>query len=319
MSDAAPDVSLRPATDGDKAFFLSLATDPAVTTNVGDGRPWTHERAAERFARGHAVTPRDAPGGWWTIERHSGSGAVDPVGIVVAEPQDADELEVGIWLLPRAWGQGLAAAAVAGLLARPEVHGLRIVAHVDPRNERARRLAAAMGFTEERTVAGRYGNQVIRLVLADRAASYPALPDGYEVDDDPARLDRDAIWQYLSTEAYWHRWRTRAVVEAQIDSAWRVVAVYHGDRQVGFGRVISDGVALAYLADVYVLGGHRGRGLGLALTRELVEGGGGASMRWLLHTADAHGLYERLGFAVAPETLMERPGAQRPPTRPGGQ
>ena len=146
-----------------------------------------------------------------------------------------------------------------------------------------------------------------------------ALPDGYELDDSPARLDRDAIWDYLSTEAYWHRWRTRRVVEAQIDSAWRVVGLYRGDSQVGFGRVISDGVALGYLADVYVLEAHRGRGLGLALARELMEGRGGAEMRWLLHTADAHGLYERLGFTIAPETLMERPGAQRPPMRPGGQ
>ena len=147
----------------------------------------------------------------------------------------------------------------------------------------------------------------------------PALPDGYELDDHPARLDRDAIWHYLSTEAYWHRWRTRDVVDAQIDSAWRVVGLYREASQVGFGRVTSDGVALAYLADVYVLDAHRGRGLGLAVARELVEGGDPAGMRWLLHTADAHGLYERLGFATAPETLMERPGAQRPPMRPGGQ
>ncbi|CAA9491114.1 MAG: Histone acetyltransferase HPA2 and related acetyltransferases [uncultured Solirubrobacteraceae bacterium] len=143
--------------------------------------------------------------------------------------------------------------------------------------------------------------------------------DGYELDDARERLDRDAIWRFLSTEAYWHRWRTRDLVETQIDSAWRVVGLYHGADQVGFGRVISDGVTLAYLADVYVLGPHRGRGLGVALTRELVEGGGAADMRWLLHTADAHGLYERLGFRTPPETLMERPGAQRPPTRPGGQ
>ena len=70
-----------------------------------------------------------------------------------------------------------------------------------------------------------------------------------------------------------------------------------------------------------MLDAHRGRGLGLGLGlgRELVERGGGAAMRWLLHTADAHGLYERLGFTTAPETLMERPGAQRPPTRLGGQ
>ena len=145
------------------------------------------------------------------------------------------------------------------------------------------------------------------------------LDGTYELDDDRARLDRDAIWDFLSTEAYWHRWRTREDVEAQIDSAWRVVGLYSDDRQVGFGRVVSDGVALAYLGDVYVLSDHRGRGLGLALTRELVEGGGAGDMRWLLHTADAHGLYARLGFQPAPGTLLERAGAQSPPMRSGGQ
>ncbi len=52
----------------------------------------------------------------------------------------------------------------------------------------------------------------------------------YEFDDDPDRIDRDAVWQWLSTEAYWGRWRTRADVEAQLDNAWRVVAAYHERR-----------------------------------------------------------------------------------------
>ena len=78
-------------------------------------------------------------------------------------------------------------------------------------------------------------------------------------------------------------------------------------------------MALAYVADVYVLAPHGGRGLGLALAHELVEDGDGASMRWLLDNANAHGLYERLGFSPPPATLMERAGAQRPPMRPGGQ
>jgi hypothetical protein len=48
----------------------------------------------------------------------------------------------------------------------------------------------------------------------------------FELSDDPARLDVDAVWTFLSTEAYWARWRTRADFEAQLASAWRVVGVY---------------------------------------------------------------------------------------------
>ncbi|MDX6235064.1 MAG: hypothetical protein QOH68_4224, partial [Nocardioidaceae bacterium] len=104
----------------------------------------------------------------------------------------------------------------------------------------------------------------------------------YELDDDPARLDRDAVWAFLSTEAYWARWRTRDDLDAQIDGAWRVIGAYAGDAQVGFARAISDGVALAYLADVYVLPAHRGRGIAQAMVAAMVDGAAGRQFRWLL-------------------------------------
>ncbi|MEZ5096084.1 MAG: GNAT family N-acetyltransferase [Nocardioides sp.] len=124
--------------------------------------------------------------------------------------------------------------------------------------------------------------------------------DGYELDDDPRRVDLGALWAYLSTEAYWGRFRTREDLAAQLASAWRVVGVYDAKgAQVGFARGISDGVALAYLADVYVLPEHRGRGLGHALMRVMVDEGPGSAYRWLLHTADAHDLYAAHGFRPA--------------------
>ncbi|WP_020672211.1 GNAT family N-acetyltransferase [Amycolatopsis nigrescens] len=133
------------------------------------------------------------------------------------------------------------------------------------------------------------------------------LDNGYEVDDDPARVDRDALWEFLSTSAYWARWRTREHVHRQLDCAWRVVGVYRGGEMVGFARAISDGVSLAYLADLYVLDSHRGHGLGKELVRAMVEEGPGAGLRWLLHTDDAHGLYRQFGFAEPDHTFLERP------------
>jgi GNAT superfamily N-acetyltransferase len=78
-------------------------------------------------------------------------------------------------------------------------------------------------------------------------------------------------------------------------------------RMVGFARAISDGVAYAYLADVYILPGSRGRGLGKLLIHAMIEDGSGAWFRWCLHTADAHGLYARFGFAPPNDTYLERP------------
>jgi GNAT superfamily N-acetyltransferase len=143
--------------------------------------------------------------------------------------------------------------------------------------------------------------------MRDCGAMKRELPGGYELDDDPGRVDLDAVFRYLSEESYWAAGRSRETVERLLREAARVVGVYHGDRQVGFARAVSDGVAVAYLADVYVLSEHRGRGLGEELVREMVERGRFANVRWLLHTTDAHELYARVGFGAPAERLMERP------------
>ena len=82
---------------------------------------------------------------------------------------------------------------------------------------------------------------------------------------------------------------------------------------MGFGRAVSDGVAFAYLADVYLEPAVRGRGLGVALVRFMIDEGPGREFRWTLHTRDAHGLYARFGFVAPPPSALERPGA-RPAT-----
>ena len=135
------------------------------------------------------------------------------------------------------------------------------------------------------------------------------IPEGYELDDDRSRLDVDAAWELLDRYAYWARFRTRDVVERQLAGAWRVLAAYHDGRLIGFGRAMSDGETLGYLADVVVAPEHRGRGIGRALARRLVEDGPAIRWRWMLHTRDAHGLYASLGFAPAGGNYLERPGA----------
>jgi GNAT superfamily N-acetyltransferase len=134
------------------------------------------------------------------------------------------------------------------------------------------------------------------------------LVDGYELDDDPARIDLDAVHAYL-TSSYWAEGRSRETVERLVYSAQRVVGLYAYGRQVGFCRAVSDDASLAYLADVYVLPEHRGRGLGVELVREMIDNGPYAARRWLLHTRDAHQLYRRFGFGPPGERLMERPPA----------
>jgi GNAT superfamily N-acetyltransferase len=134
-----------------------------------------------------------------------------------------------------------------------------------------------------------------------------ALPGGVEIDDDPGRIDVAAVHRYLAGESYWASGRSFETVERLVREASRVVGLYHDGALVGFARAVSDGVAVAYLADVYVLPGYRGQGLGEELVREIVERGELANVRWLLHTRDAHALYAKVGFGGPGERLMERP------------
>ena len=131
------------------------------------------------------------------------------------------------------------------------------------------------------------------------------LGDGYELDDDPARIDREAAHRYL-TQSYWAGGRPREVQDALIDGAARVVGLYHDSDQVGFSRTLSDGYSQSYLADVYVLDEHRGRGLGVELVRFTVDEGPFAKTKWFLHTRDAHDLYRKFGFVEPDERALER-------------
>jgi GNAT superfamily N-acetyltransferase len=133
-----------------------------------------------------------------------------------------------------------------------------------------------------------------------------ALPGGYELDDDPVRVDVDAVHDFLANHSYWAAGRPREAVARLLANAQRLAGLYTSGAQVGFSRTVSDGVAFAYLADVYVLPEHRGRGLGLELVRFSVEEGPYAGLKWLLHTADMHALYRKFGFGEPDERLMAR-------------
>jgi GNAT superfamily N-acetyltransferase len=134
------------------------------------------------------------------------------------------------------------------------------------------------------------------------------LPDGYELDDDPARIDVDVVHEFLSEQSYWAQGRPHAMVVASIEGSQRVVGLYHAGTLVGFARVVTDKAVFAMLADVFVLPEHRARGLGVELVRETVDSGSFRDLNWWLVTDDAHGLYTKLGFSEerSPRTTMRR-------------
>jgi GNAT superfamily N-acetyltransferase len=133
------------------------------------------------------------------------------------------------------------------------------------------------------------------------------LGEGYELDDDRSRIDIAAVHRFISEQSYWAAGREYAVQEELVREATRVVGLYHDGAQIGFCRAVwMVGLPFVYLADVYVLTAHRGRGLGVDLVRQMVEEGPYADRSWVLHTGDAHALYRKFGFREPDERLMER-------------
>ena len=130
----------------------------------------------------------------------------------------------------------------------------------------------------------------------------------YEISSDPARRDLDVVHRYLSEESYWAGGIPRATVERAVAHSL-CFGVYAPEGQVGFARVVSDRATVAYLADVFVLSAHRGRGLSKRLMAAVTAHPELQGLRrWMLATADAHGLYRQHGFAALarPERFMER-------------
>jgi GNAT superfamily N-acetyltransferase len=141
-------------------------------------------------------------------------------------------------------------------------------------------------------------------------------PDGVEIDDDVGRVDIRAVHRFLAEESYWASGRDLVTVERLVREATRVVGAYDGDRQIGFARCFSDRETLAWVGDVYVEASHRGRGIGEAVVRFLIEGSDFPGIRWMLGTADAHTFYAKLGFGAPGERILERPRAAGDPPAP---
>ncbi len=134
-----------------------------------------------------------------------------------------------------------------------------------------------------------------------------ALPDNYELVDDPARVDPAAVHAYLS-RSYWAEGIPLDVVKRSIEGS-HCVAVFHEGQQIAFARAVTDYATFGYLMDVHVLEEHRGKGLSHAMVRYFLEHEQMQGFRrWSLFTLDAHGLYRQHGFdsPAHPERLMTR-------------
>ena len=131
----------------------------------------------------------------------------------------------------------------------------------------------------------------------------------FEIDCGRDRLKIDIIQDFLVNDSYWAAERTIEQTRTAIENSI-CFGVYHGERQVGFARVVSDLATFAYLGDVFIIEEFRGQGLSKWLMETIISYPDLQGLRrWLLATRDAHSLYEKFGFhgLTFPERWMERP------------
>jgi GNAT superfamily N-acetyltransferase len=131
--------------------------------------------------------------------------------------------------------------------------------------------------------------------------------DNFTISTDPARLDIDAICDFL-TRSYWANGRPRERTERALRNSL-VFGIYAGEKQIGVARVVTDYSIFAYLCDVFIHEDYRSHGLGKWLMQTIhshpdLQG----LRRWALVTRDAHGLYRQFGWAGLndPNSWMEK-------------
>ena len=148
-------------------------------------------------------------------------------------------------------------------------------------------------------------------------SALPLSGTDWEISTETERLDRKMIHAFLSG-SYWASGIPQDLVDRSIDNSF-CFGVYDQGRQIAFARVITDFATFGYLADVFVVETHRGRGIGKKLIGEILNHPKLKPMRRImLATLDAHKLYAPFGFTelTHPERFMQirRPDPYGKPT-----
>lgn len=146
-------------------------------------------------------------------------------------------------------------------------------------------------------------------MIANARGTMEFVRDEFVISTERERLDIDAIQRFLAEDSYWARERTIEQTRTAIENSI-CFGLFHGERQVGFARVVSDQATFAYLGDVFVIDEYRGLGLSKWLMETIIAHPDLQGLRrWVLATRDAHSLYEKYGFheLTYPERWMERP------------
>ncbi|WP_338365926.1 GNAT family N-acetyltransferase [uncultured Pseudoalteromonas sp.] len=129
----------------------------------------------------------------------------------------------------------------------------------------------------------------------------------YTISTDKNKLNFKVIYHFIAN-SYWAKGIPKSVMQKAIDNSMCFGVYSAQNEQVGFARVVTDNATFAYLADVFIIPDLQGNGLSKLLVKTIVEHPDLQGLRrFLLATADAHGLYAQYGFKPIdnPAQLMQ--------------
>jgi len=133
------------------------------------------------------------------------------------------------------------------------------------------------------------------------------LISGYKISSETSDMDISVIHGYIA-RSYWAENIPLNTMEMAINNSLCFGVFTDSGNQVAFARMITDTATFAYLADVFVLEEHRGKGISKWIMKNIIEHPKLQGIRRMaLATSDAHGLYEQFGFKAlsSPKSFME--------------
>ncbi len=109
-------------------------------------------------------------------------------------------------------------------------------------------------------------------------------------------MDIKTVHAFLSEHSYWAKGISYAFVERSMTHSY-CVGAFLDDKQVGFGRVVTDYYTFAWFADFMVLPEHQGQGVAKQILAHILKQDWAKRLRRImLNTRDAHSLYRQFDF-----------------------
>jgi N-acetylglutamate synthase-like GNAT family acetyltransferase len=131
--------------------------------------------------------------------------------------------------------------------------------------------------------------------------------EGYRITTDKDEFDFKVIHEFIG-KSYWAEGIPEKTLIRAINNSLCFAIFSSAGEQIGFARMVTDKATFGYLADVFIIDAHRGKGLSIWLIREILSHPDLQGLRRInLATRDAHDLYKKFGFQElsSPDRIME--------------